>query len=85
MLLDVEVVIAPIARQARATQSLLSDRGRISESSSTIRYVGTPEGLATLIADIHAAKVADGVTLIPLDGHDSTRLITERELPLLDR
>ncbi|RYF59242.1 MAG: hypothetical protein EOO27_09965 [Comamonadaceae bacterium] len=80
-----DVVIAPVAREARVTFSLLPDRVRVERSVSTICYVGTPEGLVTLIADIAAAKVADGVTLIPLDGDGSTRLITEHVLPLLDR
>lgn len=30
-----------------------------------VRYVGTVDGLTGLIADIEAAEVADGVTLIP--------------------
>lgn len=85
VLVDVDVVIAPVAREARVTFSLLPDRVRVERSVSTICYVGTPEGLVTLIADIAAAKVADGVTLIPLDGDGSTRLITEHVLPLLDR
>lgn len=84
VLVDIEVIIAPVARDAR-TQSLLAGCLPPPDSPATIRYVGTPEGLATLITDIHAANVADGATLIPVDGHGSTRLIIERVLPLLDR
>ena len=34
----------------------------------TVRYAGTVDGLAGLIADIDSADVADGVTLIPAAG-----------------
>jgi hypothetical protein len=34
----------------------------------TVRYAGTVDGLAGLIADIERAGVADGVTLIPAAG-----------------
>jgi hypothetical protein len=35
---------------------------------ATVRYAGTVDGLAGLIADIDSADVADGVTLIPAAG-----------------
>jgi hypothetical protein len=35
---------------------------------ATVRYAGTVDGLAGLIADIYSADVADGVTLIPAAG-----------------
>ena len=35
---------------------------------ATVRYAGTVDGLAGLIADIDSAEVADGVALIPAAG-----------------
>ena len=55
----------------------------------TVRYAGTVDGLAGLIADIDSADVADGVTLIPAAGwprqdlrrlgHDVLRRLATRE------
>ena len=84
VLVDVEVVLASVARDARRRQSLLPERVFSSDLPPTICYVGTPGGLANLLADIQAAGVADGATLIPLDIHESERLIAERVLPLLN-
>lgn len=38
------------------------------EADDTVRYAGTVSGLTGLIADIHLAGVADGVTLVPSAG-----------------
>ncbi len=56
---------------------------------ATVRYAGTVDGLAGLIADIDSADVADGVTLIPAAGwprqdlrrlgHDVLRRLATRE------
>lgn len=66
VLLDVEVLLADDHRAARLELARL-DAGlaepRVPES---ISYAGTPVGLAGLLADIRAAGVADGVTLLPL-------------------
>jgi hypothetical protein len=55
----------------------------------TVRYAGTVDGLAGLIADIDLAGVADGVTLIPAAGlprqdlrrlgHDVLRRLATRQ------
>lgn len=55
----------------------------------TVRYAGTVDGLAGLIADIDRAGVADGVTLIPAAGqprqdlrrlgHDVLRRLADRK------
>lgn len=60
--LDIEIHIADDARTARREFAAL-DAPTVPGS---IRYVGTPAGLAGLVADVKAAKVADGVTLIPV-------------------
>ena len=39
----------------------------------TVRYAGTVDGLAGLIADIELAGVADGVTLIPVGPRQDLR------------
>jgi hypothetical protein len=54
VILDVTVAVAADFRSAR----------RELESIVGVRYAGTVDGLAGLIADIKAAGVADGVTLV---------------------
>ncbi|MBY4108266.1 hypothetical protein HQO82_12385 [Rhodococcus fascians] len=79
--LDLEFVIAPTAHAARTTP--LDDRPGGDASTPTVRYVGTPLGLAGLIADVGAARVADGVNLIPLDNSASAELLVSSTLPKL--
>ncbi|WP_242456143.1 hypothetical protein [Mycolicibacterium sp. P1-18] len=55
VILDVTVAVAPDFRSVR--DLAVVDDG-------TLRYAGTVDGLAGLIADIEVAGVADGVTLI---------------------
>lgn len=64
ILVDIEVLIAPQAQQARRLCAELEHR--VPTKPSTLRYIGTPVGLAGLIADIGTAGVAEGVTLLPL-------------------
>jgi hypothetical protein len=62
---------------------------RAGGEDETVRYAGTVDGLAGLIADIDLAAVADGVTLIPAMGlprqdlrrlgHDVLRRLATRE------
>jgi hypothetical protein len=78
--LDVEFLIAPTARAALVEYR---DRGFDVNDATTVRYVGTPGGLAGLIADIGAASVADGVVLIGLDDGESTELLSSTTLPRL--
>ncbi len=54
VILDVTVAVAADFRSAR----------RELGSIAGVRYAGTVDGLAGLIADIEAAGVADGVTLV---------------------
>ena len=48
----------------------------------TVRYVGTPDGLAGLLADIHALGIADGALLQPLLP-GTADLIIERTMEVL--
>ena len=56
-ILDVKVAVGPDFRSARRALHVATD-------DADVRYVGTVLGLAGLIADIEAAGVADGVTLV---------------------
>jgi hypothetical protein len=83
--LEIDVVIADDAATARAELIRLGE----SRFGDTVRYVGTANGLLTLILDVYAAEVADAVILRPLDqghGAGSARLIADKVLPgLLQR
>jgi hypothetical protein len=65
-LLDVEVMIARDSRSARTSLAILDSALRTVRRPASLRYVGTPTGLAGLIADIHTLGIADGVILQPL-------------------
>jgi alkanesulfonate monooxygenase SsuD/methylene tetrahydromethanopterin reductase-like flavin-dependent oxidoreductase (luciferase family) len=75
---DIDVVIAAEARTARAMFSLDADE----TGDSTLLYVGTPSGLASLITDLHALGITDGAVLIPRAA-GSADLIRDAVLPLL--
>ena len=50
----------------------------------SLQYIGTPVGLAGLIADIQAAGVADGVTLLPLSLPRVLEQLVDGTLPWLE-
>lgn len=76
---DIEIVIAADARTARSLMGgTIADR-----TEDTMLYVGTPSGLAGLIADIHALGIADGAVLIP-KAAGAAELVRDAVLPLLD-
>ena len=81
VLVDIEVMVAADAASARRRLALLDVNNA---TPSTIRYVGTPVGLAGLIADISAAQVADGVTLLPLVMPDVMEEVIVVSLPWLE-
>ena len=58
---DVDVVLDVTVAVARDFRTV---RDSMAVDDGTLRYAGTVDGLAGLIADIEAAGVADGVTLI---------------------
>ncbi|MGE2716429.1 hypothetical protein ACQI4L_20440 [Mycolicibacterium litorale] len=80
VLLEVEAVVAETYSQARRK---LADTDGAATEQLTIRYVGTPVGLAGLIADIAAAEVADGVVITPVPMADTPTLILEQTIPWL--
>ena len=78
--LDLEIHIAADARTARREFAGLD----APTSPSSIRYVGTPSGLASLISDVTAADVADGVTLqVHGDVDRQSTFLGSEVLPLL--
>lgn len=79
VVLDIEFVIAADAKSARA----LAPAAQESPDDQTLLYVGTPAGLAGLVADIYAIGIADGAVLIPIAGEGST-LIHSSVLPILE-
>jgi hypothetical protein len=81
VILDVTVAVAGDYRAARCN---LTIAGREAE----VRYVGTIDGLTGLIADIEAAGVADGVTLIAAAPDQELRVLgadVVRRLALRDQ
>jgi hypothetical protein len=74
---DVEVLVEHDVRTAmRAAEHL-------GQTSTALRYAGTPRGLAGFIADLHTLGIADGVTLIPLRAADNAQRIINDVLPML--
>ncbi len=68
MILDVTVAVAGDYRSARCSLT-------VAGPEAEVRYVGTVDGLTGLIADIEAAEVADGVTLIPATPGQDARVL----------
>ncbi|MBB3605965.1 alkanesulfonate monooxygenase SsuD/methylene tetrahydromethanopterin reductase-like flavin-dependent oxidoreductase (luciferase family) [Mycolicibacterium sp. BK556] len=76
---DIDVVIAADARKARALYDCVSSE----TDDHTMLYIGTPSGLAGLVADIHALGIVDGAVLIPrVPG--AAELIRDAVLPALN-
>ncbi|NKZ11707.1 hypothetical protein HGA11_12010 [Mycolicibacterium septicum DSM 44393] len=68
VILDVTVAVAGDYRSARCSLT-------VAGPEAEVRYVGTVDGLTGLIADIEAAEVADGVTLIPATPGQDARVL----------
>ncbi|MBI3693096.1 MAG: hypothetical protein HY239_21160 [Mycolicibacterium aromaticivorans] len=69
---DVAVVLdlaVSVADDPRTAMAAISDHG----GAEGVRYAGTVDGLAGLVADLYVAGVADGVTLIPVGPADDLR------------
>lgn len=82
--LEIEVAIAPQAASARASIAadvVTPEVSRDERSGATIRYVGTPRGLESLIRDVYAAEVADAVIVNPIDGSATAGRIRAEVLP----
>ena len=84
VLVDLEVLIAADARSARRELARLDSEWGAPRTPVSLQYVGTPLGLAGLIADITAAGVADGVTLLPLTLPGVLEQVVDTTLPWLE-
>ena len=79
VVVDLEVMIDLDVREARNMLPDLDTPG----IPNSLRYVGTSIGLASLIADIHALRLTDGVTLLPMTKR-VLGLILSEALPVLE-
>jgi hypothetical protein len=75
VLLDIEVLID------RDVQSAFAALDGVPASAGALRYVGTPRGLAGLIADVQRLGIADGVVLKPLADSPVADLMLEELAP----
>ncbi|MDH6679867.1 alkanesulfonate monooxygenase SsuD/methylene tetrahydromethanopterin reductase-like flavin-dependent oxidoreductase (luciferase family) [Rhodococcus sp. LBL1] len=85
VLVDVETLISADSRSARTELALLDETLGVPHQPSSLSYIGTAQGLASLVADIHAADVADGVTLLPLALPKVLGHVVDGTLPWLER
>jgi hypothetical protein len=77
VILDLTVAVAADFRSARDAMPNLDD--------DTLRYAGTIDGLAGLVADIFVAEVADGVTFIPASPDQDMRELVDAALDRIAR
>ncbi|MEU1994189.1 hypothetical protein ABZ511_07040 [Nocardia gamkensis] len=84
VLVDLAVMIAEDAATARARLARLDGRLGQPWGSPSLSYVGTPAGLAGLLADMRAVDVADGVTLQPMSMPEVLGHIAFETLPQLE-
>ena len=73
VVLDVAVAAVDDSRTAL---TVIAGRG----DDSTVRYAGTVDGLAGLVADLYVAGVAEGVTLIPVAPDQDVRRFAQAAL-----
>jgi alkanesulfonate monooxygenase SsuD/methylene tetrahydromethanopterin reductase-like flavin-dependent oxidoreductase (luciferase family) len=81
VLVDIDVVIAHDAH----TACELAEINGINQSRGSLLYIGTPRGLAGLLADIHAVGISDGAVLLPLQIPGVLDLVLNEVLPQLER
>jgi len=62
VLVDIDVMVDISAAAARARVAAAD----VNPTVDTLLYIGTPTGLAGLVADIHALGICDGAVLRPL-------------------
>jgi arginine repressor len=63
---NVEYMIVQDSRSARTSLAILDSALRTVRRPASLLYIGTPSGLAGLIADIDTLGIADGVMVRPL-------------------
>lgn len=77
VILDITVAVAADFRSAHDALPLID--------GGTLRYAGTIDGLAGLVADIFIADVADGVTFIPASPDQDMRTLADEALDRIAR
>jgi hypothetical protein len=77
VILDVTVAVAADFRSASDAMPRVAD--------GTLRYAGTIDGLAGLVADIFVAGVADGVTFIPASPEQDMTTLADAALNRIAR
>jgi hypothetical protein len=80
VILDVTVLVTADLRSASSWMS-----AQDAQETATLYYAGTVDGLAGLIADIFAAGVADGVTLISASTQQDLRALADAALARVAR
>lgn len=83
VLVDIAVLIAPEARTAREELRTLDSMLPGPRPRESLEYIGTPIGLAGLIADLYVVGVVDGVTLLPMSEPAVVDQIVNESLPWL--
>ena len=83
VLVDIEVLIDRDAASARNMLAQLDATFAITGPPRSLRYIGTPTGLAGLIADIHILGIADGVMLLPLMEVEMVDRVFDEVFPML--
>ncbi|MFV9452322.1 hypothetical protein ACNJ7E_02455 [Rhodococcus sp. NM-2] len=83
VLVDIAVLIAPEARTARKELMTLDSTLPGPRPSESLEYIGTPIGLASLIADLYVVGVVDGVTLLPMSEPAVLDHVVNESLPWL--
>lgn len=83
VLVDIAVLIAPEARTARKELMTLDSMLPGPRPSASLEYIGTPTGLASLIADLYVVGVVDGVTLLPMSEPAVLDHVVDESLPWL--
>ena len=84
---DVSVILDVTVAVAREFGAAYRSAHRWHEPAgpeAQVRYIGTVDGLAGLIADIEAAEVADGVTLIAAGPDQDPRVLGDDVLRRLE-
>ncbi|BBZ65982.1 hypothetical protein MINS_14110 [Mycolicibacterium insubricum] len=76
IVVDIDALIAPSAHEAMSAAG--------SHHGDTLFYVGTPTGLAGLIADIHSLGIAEGAVIHPVrNDPDAIELLHQVVVPEL--
>jgi hypothetical protein len=81
--LDIEVLIERDTAEAFSALAALPKQQ--SRSPRPLRYIGTPRGLAGLIADVQRLGIADAVVLLPLGSSRVVELMLDELAPGLGR